>query len=470
MDAMRDLVVFIIKKEYDEIPPDAIETAKKVVLDCIGAIVAGWRTDVSKKVIALVKHWKGKGEASIYGSGIKAPLPWAVLANTAMGRILDFDDLHEPAVMHGGVAVVPTGLNVSEYMGGVTGKDFLASVVLGIDLACRILRAPLANPLNSGISHSFHGGTFAATAVTCKLLGFDETLFMNAMGIAYSQIAGNTLCVEEGSTNIAIQQGLSSQAGVISALLASKGITGPRNILEARRGGYFYTFHSGTFEKQELTRELGNRYEICQLSTKPFPCCKHIHTSIESIASIIEENGEILPENIERIEVGLNERGYQLVGQPISQKRRPKTSVEAIWSLPYAVATAVVKKNVMLEDFTESALENSAVLGLADKVFPYINERIEKSAKGIISPAAVLVKLKDGSSYNCEKWIVKGHPQNPMDMQEVARKFRYCAAYSRWLRSSFKIEKIISICNRLEDIGDMKELSDLITNNNHSEG
>ncbi|MBI2909041.1 MAG: MmgE/PrpD family protein [Chloroflexi bacterium] len=132
-----------VKTRYEDIPPKALRAARADVLDTLGTALVGSTASGGREIVALVKEWGGRKEATIIGSGGKVPAVSAALANGAMSDALDYDEAHENAHLHAGVSTIPVALALAERTGGVTGKEFLTAVCLGIDVICRM---GLANP------------------------------------------------------------------------------------------------------------------------------------------------------------------------------------------------------------------------------------------------------------------------------------------------------------------------------------
>ena len=277
MDVILPLIRNFRAIRFEDIPGEAVEAAKKNLLDTLGAALAGSSAPGCQEVIALVREWGGNREASVINHGDMLPLPNAVFSNAVMARALDLDDLHEKGTLHSSATIVPVALGVAEYGKNVSGKDLIAAIVLGNDLTCRMALAPRISPAVTGISYSYTHGIFGGAAVAGRLLGLDETQMLNAMGIAYSQGVGNRQANVDGALTVRVQQGLTAKAGVVSALLAKKGITGAQNVLQGKYG-YYTVFERNDYSPDVLTDNLGRHFEGRNISFKLYSCCKTLYS------------------------------------------------------------------------------------------------------------------------------------------------------------------------------------------------
>jgi 2-methylcitrate dehydratase PrpD len=456
MDAAEEIAEHIAATKYSEIPEPAVDAAKKVITDLFGVIVAGSSSPETKQVLRLVRSWAGNKESQILVHGDKVPAPNAGLVNSIMGRARDFDDVHEAAVLHPSVSVVPSALAVAELRGEVTGKEFITAVVLGVDVTCRLGMAPRSGPNISGMSTTWQCGTMGSAAAASKILGLNAEETLNALGIAYSQVSGNQQGIIEGSTIVRVQQGLTTKAGIISALLAMEGVTGPKESLEGKFG-YYPVYHKGEYEREVLHEGLGERYEIINTSIKPYPCCKWTHQAIEAALGIVREDG-VDSNAVEAVYVRLNRQAYNLVCEPEELKRRPRSVVEAQFSIPFTVAAAIVKGEVSLETFTEESIRDAEILEMAQRVSAKIDTGIEAMYGREIAPEVVEIKIRGGDTYVRLVEHVKGSPHSPMSFNEVKEKLRDCAAYSEKPLPAENLEEFLGSVTRLEKLSDISSL------------
>ena len=443
-DLAYELVENVAKTKYADLPKDVVETTKKFVLDTLATTIAGSIGYGCQAVVDQVKDWAGKKESTILVYGGKVPSPNAAFANSMMAHALDFDDTHDKAALHANVSVIPATLAMAERMGNVNGKDFITAVAVGVDLLCRIGLGKLPGPLTWILTST--AGYFGATAAASKILGLDEGKLLHALGNAYSQCAGNSQCIVDGGLVKRIQPAFAAKGGVISSLLAQRGITGAKNIFEGRFG-FFPLYYGGKYSRKQVIEGLGKVFEIKNLSIKPYPCCRYTHGDIDAALSIVEEN-DIRADDVAEVVAHITEAAYTVVGKPFAIRESPQ--VDAQFSVPYTVAVAIARRDVSIGDFFEEKIRTSTpVLQLAKKVRVIVDQ--EPIDMGH-APCVVDIKTKDGKTYSRRVEILRGGPREPLSMEEVAQKFRKCAAFSAKPISEENIKEIIREVNNLENV------------------
>lgn len=456
MDAIFELARNVAKVRYEDIPEGAIEATKKDILDILGTTLAGSSSPNCRSVVELVKDWDGKKEATIIGYGGKAPSILAAMANGVMAHTLDFDDTHDRAILHAGVAIVPASFAVAERLGGVGGKDFLTAVALGIDLTCRLGMANLTGPFETGWHFTAIYGYFGAAAAAGKLLGLDEEGLINAFGIAYAQSAGNSQFILDGAFTKMMQAGFAAKGGLLSALLAQKGITGTRESLEGEKG-LFRVYHKGEYDPKALTADLGKKFEVENLSFKPYPCCRYVQPYIDAALGLATEN-DINPDDVDQIITFIGHEPHDLC-EPLEIKRRPRVAHDAKFSIPYTVAAGILRRKVGVDDFKEEAFTEPAVLKLTAKVIPKLDPSL---ATRDIEPGKVEVRMNDGRTYSKRVDYALGHPKNPMTMEDLIAKFKGNAALSVKKFPANNLNEVINMVCDMEEVADVTRIIKLL--------
>jgi 2-methylcitrate dehydratase PrpD len=456
MDAIVPVVQNFLRRKFADIPPEVLRETKKSILDTLAALVAGTKAPGCPEIIAQVCEWGGKEESTILNYQRKVPVFLAALANGTMARAVDFDDVFEPGTAHATASLVPTALAMAERQGGVDGEEFLTTLTLGIDLICRLGRTHRIPPGVSGMNVTFQYACFAATAVAGRILGLDEGKMLHAMGLAYSQTSGNSQNLLEGTLAIRFAQGLAAQAGVYAAIFAARGITAANEVLQGKFG-YFPVYQRGEYNIDGLLNGLGKIYEGGNVTRKVYPCCMHTHAAIDGVLGIVKKQS-LTVQDVERITVKLNQNGFNFVCLPPDKIHRPQTVPEAQFSLPYILATALLKGKVSLGDFIPEALGNPEVLAIASRVECLMDEDLNRSSQGRVSPAIVEIRTKGGQQYSLRVDERKGSPANPLTMEEVQEKYRQCAPFAAHPIPRENIEKAGLLIQQMEKCPDVTQL------------
>jgi 2-methylcitrate dehydratase PrpD len=457
MDATFLFAKNIANTKYEDLPREVVEATKKQVLDLLGVALGGFSKPGPKELREIVRDWGGKEESTIFGCKQKVPAPNAAHVNATMAHALDYDDVHETAIMHSGVAIIPTCMAVAEQKGNLSGKELITASALGVDMMCRLALAttPGSRPINTGWHLTTLFGFLGAAGTAGRMLGLSEEKMVNGLGIAYHQCSGNGQCVVDGALTKRMGPGFAVKGGITAALLAEKGVTGARNCLEGEWGLY-KLYHHGNYDAKTLTKDLGKYFEGINVAIKPYPCCRGIHPAIDAALALTKEY-HIKAEDVQKIALSVSKEHYQLLCEPEEAKLRPRTQVDAQFSIPWGVATAIVRGQVTLDDFTETAIKSQEILKLTQKMSVKVDARLNRPEK--IEPTRVELTTKQGKVYTQEVEEPLGSLERPMSFDDCARKFRDCAKDL----GEEKIGKVIELIYNLETVTDIRKLINLLS-------
>ncbi len=458
MTAVIDFVKHFIRLKYEDIPDDAVESAKREVLDSLATALGGSPKPGVKELVDMVKEWGGSEQSTIIAYGVKCPAPNAAQVNGTMIHALDYDDGHQVALVHIGCVTVSTCFAAAERMGKISGKEFITAIALGGDFLAQLGLA--SKPGGSALSAGWHPttlfGFLGAAAMSGKIFKLDEERMINALGLAYHQCGGAGSGVADGALAKRMGPGLAAKAGMTSALMAERGITGERDPLEGRTGLY-NTYMGGDYDPQILTADLGKRFEGVGIGDKPYPCCGLTHACIDAVLALLSKH-DIKAEQIRDITVYGGDPVYGL-SQPLEVKRVPRTITDAQFSVPWVVATALVNGKVTVDDFTEEALKRQDILNLTQKITAKLDKTMNRHGVG---PGGVIITMNDGTEYKEEVEHCLGSVERPMNFEDCTKKFRECAACAIEPLPADKIEKVIEMISRLEEQDDATEIIRLL--------
>ena len=457
-DAIVPLSRNIIATRYDDLPTEAKDAAKKCVIDTLGVMVAGSTAQGCETIVNMVREWGGRQESTVLVYGDRVPSPNAAWANATMARALDFDDYDHVSSEHTSVSTVSTALTTAELVSGITGKDAMVAITLGADLAIRIRSA---FQIKAGISpwSSSAYSVFPSAAVAGKLLGIDEDKMINAMGLAFTQLSNTIQGHQDGALSVRVHHGIGVRAGLLSALMADKGITGPRHVLEGKFGLY-PIYAQNKYDRDILLAGLGKQFLNARISTKPWPCCGAAYGAVEGTLQLVREH-DIHPDDIEEIVAHIDQTAYAFNFEPEQEKKRPNTVPAAQFSIPYAVGVAVVYRSVSLNNFTEKGIKDSRALEIASRVRAVVEPELT-AVPSAQAPCLVEIKTKRGRVGPRRVDYLKGSPQNPMALEECIEKFRKCLDFSVKPLPRENTEEVIDMVERLEDVSDIARIARLL--------
>ena len=457
MDATIELARNFAKTTFDALPDAVVNATKKQILDLVGIAIGGMHERGVKELTELVIEWGGKEESTILGFGQKLPAPHAAQINASMAHALDYDDVHETAIIHPGVIAIPTSFAVAEKVGDVSGKEFITAVALGVDMMCRLALAtmPGESPFQTGWHLTSIYGYMGAAATAAKLLRLDADQTVHAMGIGYHQCSGNGQGVIDGGVTKRLGPGFSVRGGIASALMAQKGVTGAQNCLEGEMGLYPVYFRS-KYDRDALTQNLGTHFEGPNVAIKPYPCCRGIHAAIDAALALAKEE-DICADNIEVVTVFVTEDTRYLLCTPLDAKCRPRNQVDTQFSVPWGVATALAKKQATLADFSQAAIHDERVLSITSKMKIEVDNSLK--IEGKVYPTRIEVTKTDKNTYSREVINPLGGLEVPMSFEDCARKFSDCAHSL----GSEKIGRVIDMVSTLEKSVNIGALIELLT-------
>ncbi|NLV72719.1 MAG: MmgE/PrpD family protein [Actinobacteria bacterium] len=442
---------------YEDLPPEVVKITKDQVLDYFGVALGGSSEAAVGELRDLMLEWGGAAQSRTLVWGDELPAPNAAQVNATMAHSLDFDDVHEDAIMHPGVVAIPTALAMSEYAGGVSGREFIAAVALGTDFICRCGLA--TRPGESIHPYGWHlttlYGYMTSAAVAGRLLGLDEEKMTYAMGIAYHQSSGNGQPVKDGAHTKRLGPGMAIRGGIASALMAKRGITGARNCLEGKAGLY-QVYHHGAFSREKLIGELGERFEGVNVSIKPYPCCRGVHAFADAGLALASKH-DIDPDDVKSILIECGEGTYGLLGSPLEVKAHPRNPVDSQFSIVWGVGSALARHRVTLDDFTADAIKSPDILGLTSKTDVQIDHDFDRGDQGI-EPARVTVTMNDGTVFVEQCDLPTGTPSRPLSFADIERKFQALLAHAGQPISPAKAARLVDAVGRLEELENATDL------------
>lgn len=445
MNETRKIAQFVVNTNFDDLPAAVRNQAKSCVLDYLGSAQYCAAADSTKIVADFVKSAGCEPQSTVIQNTWKTSAPYAALVNGTMGHGFELDDFHGKSFLHPGTVVIPSALALAE-KAGVDGKRFLTAVVMGYEVMIRV-------GLAVGISHNFRGfhptgtaGPFGSAAAAGKVLGLDEGRLLDALGSAGSLSSGIKEFAVTGSMIKRYHAGKASENGVVTALLASRGFTGPASVLEGKFG--FLQAFSDEYDPSRLTDTLTRQWEILNINVKPYACCGGLHSMIDGLISLKREH-KINPEQIERIRV-------ETIEKVALQNSGPGTEsvMAAQYSIPFTAALTLLKDIEDSSIFNASVLKDAEVRSLSKKV-----EVVASIKNAGMEKSRVTIETAGGESFSVDTDRPKGHPDNPLNYDDVVKKYTNLASGVMMDR---QIEMMVESVSTLEKVDDMNDFGRLL--------
>lgn len=413
------LAAHVAGARWDELPAEARQAARRVLLDATGVIyAASGLAPEAQPFIALAAGQPGP--CHVLGSGVASTPQGAALANGALAHAVDFEDAFDRAPGHPNASLVPALLALAQAEGPVDGKRLLTAIAVGGDLACRMALA-LQRPMEDGgwYPPPIVAAYGAAAGAAC-LLGLDARQVRDALSLTLCQATmPGEIKHSRGTVLRAVREAFPAQAAVTSVLLARAGTAGFEQPLEGP-AGFYALYGGGSFDEKVLFDGIGQRFWGTELTFKPWPSCRGTHPFIEMALSLA--NGPA----VEQVTVSIDPVQRMLVDPP-ARKRAPATVIDAKFSIPFCVALALVRGKVTLDDFAADTLADPAILALANKVSV---EVVERPAWTLGSGGALRARLADGSEVSREVTTARGAPAHPLADADLIGKFVDCCGFA----------------------------------------
>jgi len=413
-----ELADFVLGSSYSGIPEEVVRNVKFHVINVVGLCLASGELEAGRVVAKVAAQMGGEKEATIVGRGGLFPAPNAALANGTMAHVLDYDDTHDESFIHVGPPVVPAALAMGQRE-KVDGKELLTAIAIGMETAIRVGLASPGQLTKVGFHPTSVCGVFGATAAAGKILRLSRDRMANAFGIAGSQASGLYEFFSDGSWVKQFHPGWAAHSGVIAALLAEGGMTGPKTVLEGRFGVYRTHLGGAAFSTRRVLKNLGGTWELSKTAFKPWPCGVVLHPFLRCAEMILSEN-RIDPRDVEEVACLVPAGMVPLVLEPLDQKVTPKTPYDGKFSLPFAISAMVVDGKVDTATFSDAKIKDRSILRLAKRV------RYESDSKADYPrtiPARVSVKLRNGKEFVAHTETNPGGPEAPMTREEHFAKF-----------------------------------------------
>ncbi len=451
VQTMSERLVAVVEDIKRPLPPTVAEKAKMCLLDFLAAAFGGAESETAK-IGQTVSTFLGSGNTTLIGAEVKGSALGAAFYNGLIGHAEELDDAHRYASgLHLGATIFPALLAVSENR-DIDGRIFLAAAVAGYEVASRICRSIDAGHRQRGFHSTGTVGPFGACTAAGVAMRLGPEVFTNALGIVGSTGAGLFAFLEEGATVKHMHTGRAAFDGMLSALLAENGMTGPRKILEAKEG--FLRAYASGMDPSPIIRPLEDAYEISFAYHKIHSACGHSFPAIDAALALRKEIRDPL-DAIERIDVGTYGPAAVL------DRIRPQSISEARFSIPFLVGLALSKGRVGRAELTPENFQDPLLLKIAACVSVSLDKEMADSFPKFRA-AKLTVRMKDGRTLTHRIDAPLGMPDNPVQMKDIEQKFYAC---TEGIIASDRQEEIIERVHRIEEIAFMPQFTMLLGKN-----
>ncbi|HEY1747061.1 MAG TPA: MmgE/PrpD family protein [Xanthobacteraceae bacterium] len=411
------LAAFALNLSFDAIPEKVRERSKYLVLDAIGIAYASQGFAFADATMTAMTSL-GAGDSPVIGYGRKLSPRDAALVNGVLAHGLDYDDTHSPGVIHGTVSSLPLALALGDQL-KVSGRDFLTAYVAAMEVSTRLASVAKGGFHQIGFHPTGLIGIFGCTLAASRLLRLSRDQAAMAQGIALSMAAGSLEFLNDGAWTKRMHPGWAASSAITAATLAKHGFIGPRAAYEGRFGlfaSYLGPQMAGA-DVSLATNGLGKSWQIDEVAIKPIPACHFAHASADAAVALSKS---VNPADIRSVDVLVPAEVIKTVCEPVENKRTPANSYDAQFSIPYIVATGLLRGRFTLDELEDEAIGDREVLALARRV-NYAADPASTFPKHYTGE--VIVTLNDGRQMRHREGVNRGCADRPLSNSEIEAKY-----------------------------------------------
>jgi 2-methylcitrate dehydratase PrpD len=419
---------------------DAVDhEAHRTFLNWLGCAIGAAHHDAGVAAVKTAQVLQSAPQARVLGTATKLDMCSAALVNGITSHTFDFDDTHLKTIIHPAGPVASAALALAEHQ-HLSGRQLIDALVLGIDVSCRVGNMMYPEHYDRGWHITGTTGMLGAAAACARLLQLSERKTQMAIGIAASQPVG--LREQFGTMTKPFHPGGAARAGLMSALLAQQGFDASPRAIEAARG--FAQTISTKNAWNEITDELGQRFEISFNSYKPFACGIVIHPSIDGCITLTKQHN-VKAADIARIELKAHSLVLELCG-----KKTPQTGLEGKFSVFHSAAAGIIFGQAGEDEYSDAVVQRADVVALRDKISATVDDSIDEAS------VHITMHLNDGRVLTHFVEHAIGSLQRPMTDAMLEAKFHQLVDP---VLGAPKATALITACWALGDMADVNALT-----------
>ena len=406
--------------KFEDLSQDAIYQAKRFFLDSIGCALGGYQQHDVAIALEVLDDIAGPGKATVIGTGKQMDPVSASLANALMIRCMDYNDIYWKQDPSHPSDIFPAAMACCERAGG-DGRELIVGLALGHEFEMRLCEAAFPGIRERGWHHATLTA-FVSPIVAARMLHLDWKQMQHAIGISASARA--TLgAVTAGKLTMMKNtvDPMATQSGVLAALLAEKGYSGPEHVIDGKEG-LAHCF-GPEWKLNILTEGLGDSWRITQCGMKAFPTEALTHTPISAVLALVKDN-DLKPVDVAKVHIRTTARGADILSD--ASKYDPHTKETADHSLPYVIAAAIAERQVTPLQFTIEKIMDPTIRAQLNKIVVVADPEIEKVFP-VLQRVVVTIQTTDGREFSKQLDYPKGDLRNPLTDREVEEKFEALA-------------------------------------------
>jgi 2-methylcitrate dehydratase PrpD len=397
-----------------KLPAAAREKCEQTLVDVVGLCIAARNEDYVGSALA---GWDEDGPCTAIGHRRGLSAAGAAFGNGTAAHGEDFDDTFEGGPVHAGAVIVPAVLAVGERY-RLDGKAALEGIVVGIELMCRLGLVAPKMVHKAGFHPTAVFGAMGAAAAVGKALKLNQKQMVDALGVVGSMASGLIEYLAEGTWTKRMHAGWAAQSGIRAALFARAGFSGPRTVFEGSHGFFHGFANTTTGNFDAVAGDFGTRWLMQTLAFKLYPCGTMTHPYIDCARRLAARG--IRPEDVAEMICDVGEGTVHRLWEPLAAKQTPPNGYAGKFSQPYCIAAGFIRGNVGLSDFSDEAVQEPAIVALAQKV-RYRIDRDNPYPDNFTGH--IRMTLRDGSVIEERQPHMRGGAHEPLSRKDIEDKF-----------------------------------------------
>jgi 2-methylcitrate dehydratase PrpD len=449
MSISAELAKRIVALRYEDLPGEAVSSAKMAILDTVGVTLAGAFEEATMAVERVLGAGVMSGPSLVFGRNRRTTCLDAALINGTAAHVLDFDDCSNTLGGHPSVPIVPALVALAEEV-DAGGREVVLAYVTGFETEAHIARAVNFHHYQKGWHPTATLGIFGAAAACARLLGLPEERVATALSLSVSLASG--VKANFGTMTKPLQVGQCSRNGLFAALLAREGFTAHPKAFEDKKG-FLNVFNGpGTFDTAKILEHWADPLDIVApgVAIKQYPCCGSTHPAIDAMIQIVRAH-RIEREQVCQIDAWIHARRLEHTNRP-----DPQSGLEAKFSVQYCVARALMHAKVVQEHFEGTAFRDPEARRIMARVrvAPYTEAQFDSSNH---FGAELEVRLVDGHTFSAKVQSALGRTlDNPLSPELLKTKFENCALRAL---SPERVSQLYSSIRRLDHVRSIREVT-----------
>ncbi|MEX1308823.1 MAG: MmgE/PrpD family protein [Candidatus Sulfomarinibacteraceae bacterium] len=438
---------------YEDLPAEVVTSAKRFLMDSVGCALGGAQQHDVHIAREVLNECAGTGNATVLVTGERWDPVSASLLNALMIRVMDYNDIYWKQDPSHPSDIIPAAMAAAE-RAGRSGRDLIVGIALAYEFEQRLCETSFPGVREIG----WHHATLTAAAAPIaagRMLGLTPEQIQHAIGISASRHC-TTGSVTAGKLTMMKNtvDPMATQSGVLAAMLAEKGYTGPEHVLDGKEG--FSHVFSTDWKFDILTDGLGESWRILQCGMKFFPTEALTHAPISATLDLVIDN-DLAADEVESVTVYSLARAADILADP--SKYDPRSKETADHSLPYVIAAAVADRQVTPLQFTDAKIMDAGIRAQLNKVKVIADPEIE-AVFPELQRVKVVIRTTDGRELTEQLDYPKGDPRNPLTDEEIAGKF---TALADGIATAEDVQRMRAAINRTEEFDDVRELMGALT-------